>query len=970
MEINNQNIYRKIQQNPQIYKRKVQIKNNPIEYKNEIQSYKQNIVLNSNNNKKHLNSSVVERYKYKKQNQLVINNNSNLNKINNKYIYPRNNNIERNIIQSTKKDEKIKNNHLKKNSGKIIENIDNERKANNTSNNYSKKYLDNLNSYNKYINKNKSIEIDKNRNNKNEKEKEPSDNIIKKNNLEKQRISSKISSDNKNITENIRPISSNQNYNNYLKLSNGGYVFHYNKDLIKNENNNNNIQENDIKYPDNFTCIKCQENIKIKLNPDLLNISIECKNGHNIKNKLSEDFLKENDINKNILIKCFFCKKKYEKKNLYYCSCNNILCKECKKNKLHENHIQILYNKKFYICCLHNKEFISFCEKCNKNICNDCIKVHNNHKENIIYFKNIIKEKDIKNNKNELEKMKNNKNNFNKDFDEFIELFKIKKNEFIKKWENFIQIQNDIIDKVNNKKTLNYENICNLNEITMIKEKNNFYNDFLKKEKNFNKKGKYLLNLLSKEDIPEYKIKKEIKNFEIKSKKINEYKIINETNFNILNNEKKGTKNTICKNVSNIYIKNLIKKEEINKEKNQRQNQILIKGIKNIDNNTSNQDKIKLDLKQKEVVQKIPQKFEVIKKIENCEKKLENKDERCITSFCLLKNNKIVFTFKGGILKFYELEKINDEIKLKELIRLEEDEYCFNYAIELYDDNIAACSEDGTIKIIELNLDKKEKYKIIQIIKEMNDDPIYSIKELENHNLVLGCWKNILIYQKNKEYELINKIMLKEYTFSILEIAPNEIITSHTESKTLTGHNFNNYKFYKIKNIESNENRNIICKYNNNKDIIFVAFDEGINIVSIKNKILIQKIILNEIISSLCPIEMEINIENKNKKIFGLLLGTKRKIFGEKVNYAYSMLQIGFNMNNKDQGNIYDDINKKNEIKIISRKDRIHYYDIVNMENSLLNKNKETLNIIENKQEQWIFTTGNEDKLFKIWKFK
>jgi hypothetical protein len=82
------------------------------------------------------------------------------------------------------------------------------------------------------------------------------------------------------------------------------------------------------------------------------------------------------------------------------------------------------------------------------------------------------------------------------------------------------------------------------------------------------------------------------------------------------------------------------------------------------------------------------------------------------------------------------------------------------------------------------------------------------------------------------------------------------------------------------------------------------------------------------------------------------------------------MLQIGFNMNNKDQGNIYDDINKKNEIKIISRKDRIHYYDIVKLENSLLNKNKETLNIIENKQEQWIFTTGNEDKLFKIWKFK
>ena len=115
---------------------------------------------------------------------------------------------------------------------------------------------------------------------------------------------------------------------------------------------------------------------------------------------------------------------------------------------------------------------------------------------------------------------------------------------------------------------------------------------------------------------------------------------------------------------------------------------------------------------------------------------------------------------------------------------------------------------------------------------------------------------------------------------------------------------------------------------------------------------------------------MEINIENKNKKIFGLLLGAKRKIFGEKVNYAYSMLQIGFNMNNKDQGNIYDDINKKNEIKIISRKDRIHYYDITNLQNSLWDKNKDSLKIMENKDEQWIFSSGNEDKLIKIWKFK
>ena len=90
---------------------------------------------------------------------------------------------------------------------------------------------------------------------------------------------------------------------------------------------------------------------------------------------------------------------------------------------------------------------------------------------------------------------------------------------------------------------------------------------------------------------------------------------------------------------------------------------------------------------------KIAKKFEVIQKIENCEKKFEKKEERCITCFTLLQNNRIVITFKGGIIKFFEFTKKKNEILLIELVRLEEDEYCFNYAIELQDRNVAACSE-------------------------------------------------------------------------------------------------------------------------------------------------------------------------------------------------------------------------------------------------------------------------------------
>ena len=615
----------------------------------------------------------------------------------------------------------------------------------------------------------------------------------------------------------------------------------------------------------------------------------------------------------------------------------------------------------------------------------------NQNKENkMIYKKNIIsQEKDVKkfiNNESDKNKNENENDKLSKEFDLFIGAFKEKKNEFMKKL------------NLNNKESFNSKK----NMISI----NNYYNDYLKLGNNFNKKGKFFLNLFSPEDIEKYRIKKEIKNFEIKPKKALKkmLEIYKENNFDIINkkdkNEKKKINNQI-ENVNNFYINNSIKNAQIsNKQQPSEKSQIIktSKEIKNIDNNSINQnieineikdEKIKLfgskqsktkrkEQKPKEQSNLIRKKFEVIQKIENCENKFEKKDERCITSFAILKNNRIVLTFKGGIIKFYQFYKNHNDIHLIELIRLEEEEYCFNYAIELQDDNIATCSEDGTVKIIQLFLDNKtkteeaskEKYKIIQVIKEMNNDPIYVIKELQNQHLVLGCWKNILVYQKASKYELINKIKCGEYTFSILEISPNEIVATHSDSKTLTGHNFNNYKFYMIENIESNENNNIICKYKDNSDIIFVGFDKGINIVSIKNKILIKKIILNEIISSICPIEMEVDLGLNTTQVWGVMLGAKRKIYHEKVNFAYSMLQIGFNLNENEQGEINLENNKDIKYEIISRKDRIHYYDITNLQNSLWNKNKESLDIMDNKDEQWIFSSGNEDKLIKIWKFK
>ena len=321
----------------------------------------------------------------------------------------------------------------------------------------------------------------------------------------------------------------------------------------------------------------------------------------------------------------------------------------------------------------------------------------------------------------------------------------------------------------------------------------------------------------------------------------------------------------------------------------------------------------------------------MLEKIEFCENKLNYKDEKCITCFTILKNNRILIVYKSGLIKIYEFEKnVNrnnqDEINLKLLLRLEEDEYCFNYCIELFDGNIAICSEDSTVKIMELFLDEEieennKKYKLLQKIEEKRQNPIYIIKELVNHNLVLGCWENILVFQKANEYELINNLIIKDYTFSLIELSPNEIISSHVQTKTLTIHNLDNYEMDIINNIESNENNNIICKYNDKNEIVFVGYNFGINIVSIIKKCLIQKVVLGTIISSLCPMVMNLDLDDgKKEKIFGLLCGEKQKVFGKETNYSYNLLQIVFNLNKKDRGVINDKNNQYIEHTKISKK--------------------------------------------------
>ena len=689
---------------------------------------------------------------------------------------------------------------------------------------------------------------------------------------------------------------------------------------------------------ENYLCFNCKEKAYIKLNQKNFTVDMKCVNGHIQGDIPIKEFISKNELNKKK--HCQEClKDKISIDELYYCFCKKTICSKCKSEKKHNSHSQIKLSQKYNFCLKHKNEYKCFCLQCNKNICYECFNDHNNHLEFILDFENELpKEKEISKTKFNLDKIKVYKKEFDNKFDTFIEILKNKKKEYDQNFEEFIKIQNNIVNRIENKESLSYEDIDNYSNLKLIDNDKDKIFDFLNNYE-FTQEGRLLIDILGR-DNSEKNNTNNINNYNNPNKQNNIYK----------NNNKFGDKNQL-----NSYKDQNRKFERNNKT-----------------NNYSNYNNYKNEIKNK-----------ALDKIENCTKILNKKEDKCITCFAILRNNRIVISFKSGILKFYELQKKNnilginipftsEEVQMKEILCLEEEEYCFNYCIELSNGDVAVCSEDSTLKIIKLFFDEEtnnnEKYKIIQKIEERDRNPIYIIKELVNKNLVLGCWRNILVYQKANTYELINKIIIDDYTFALLELSPNEIFSAHSNSKTLTIHNLNNYEIDLFENIESNENNNILCKYNNQNDIVFVAYNTGINIVSIIKKCLIQKILIFNPITGLCPMMFNYDIGNgKKEKFFGLLCGEKEKISGQRVNYTYNLVQIGFNLNGKDRG-IIDNKDKNVFYETISKKQLIHYYDITNIQNSLFCKNNNTLKISKNKEEQFIFTSGYEDKTINIWK--
>ena len=271
------------------------------------------------------------------------------------------------------------------------------------------------------------------------------------------------------------------------------------------------INDNIIKSED-IICPKCQENTFIELKDFKINLH-GCKNGHNLYNISLEDFenLQNIDLSKIICNSCMTRNKGIIYNNEFYkcLTCNLDLCPDCKTGH-HQQHKIINYDKKNYVCNLHKKNYVNFCEDCKENICLSCEASHKNHK--LSYFGNILPDENMN---KKLEELKININSLNLTIDEITsKLKKVKKSFglYLSTFDNLIKIYNE--------ENSNYQLIKNINE---------FINN-----------NKYIIEQINK-------VKNSIL-FEKPSKLINIYYLMNKNKYQNIIDINSNDNNTINEN--------------------------------------------------------------------------------------------------------------------------------------------------------------------------------------------------------------------------------------------------------------------------------------------------------------------------------------------------------------------------------------------------------------------------------------
>ena len=277
------------------------------------------------------------------------------------------------------------------------------------------------------------------------------------------------------FNEQANPLDKKRNEMNIL-------VYQSRKTVILNE-------DNLMKISKRIICPLCLENCRIKFQNYKL-LLYGCKNGHETNDILLDEFENTQKINE-LKIICDNCKNinkfKAFNRQFYKClTCKQNLCPLCKSIHSKE-HFIIDYEEKDYLCEIHNEIYISYCNKCNINLCMHCEKNHQDHK--IINYKNIkINKEEIKQN---LSQFRTKIDIFNNKIKDIINIL----NKIIDNIEIFYKINFDILNNYT-LENYNYQILQNINDI-----KNNIKIEDINKiinNKDINYQFKYLVNIFSK----------------------------------------------------------------------------------------------------------------------------------------------------------------------------------------------------------------------------------------------------------------------------------------------------------------------------------------------------------------------------------------------------------------------------------------------------------------------------------------
>ena len=235
------------------------------------------------------------------------------------------------------------------------------------------------------------------------------------------------------------------------------------KILVYPKEDNTDKSENFNIKSEKVICPECQEDIRLKIQ-DYKICLYDCKNGHQINDISFNEFDKTQEINllKIICDSCKITNKGMTYNNKFYkClknGCEYNLCPIC-KGRHDKSHIVIDYEKKDFICKIHNDLYIKYCKDCKINLCLLCLNAHEAHK--IDSYEKIIPDNDKIN--NEIKSFRESLNQFGININEIIsKLIKVKQN-----LEIYYNIYKNIIDNYINFESTkrNYEVYTNVNDI-------------------------------------------------------------------------------------------------------------------------------------------------------------------------------------------------------------------------------------------------------------------------------------------------------------------------------------------------------------------------------------------------------------------------------------------------------------------------------------------------------------------------